>query len=361
MPERVVTLFGATGYTGRLLAAEACRQGLPVRLAGRRREPLETLATDLGITTEVAVADVDDRASMARLAESSTVLLTAVGPYDRLGRPVVEAALTGGCHYVDITAETIFLDWVYGQQRRAEEAGVVLCPGCGIDGLPGDLLAALAMERIGQPLLEARVASLVRGAWISAGSVRSAMLVAAGGGAAWVDGELVDEPVGAHRWRVPFPEPLGPRGAVSAPLPEAVTLGRSTGAPTARAYAVVPGSVAVPLVAGPLDRAARRLAGGSLSRLAERALDHLPEGPSETRRRAARVAALAEVVGPGGAGRAWGRARDLYATTARTAVGMARRLLHDGDPPVGARTPSQVLGEQAGAFLDETGVRWARL
>lgn len=358
----MLTVLGATGYAGRLVAAEALRQGLDVRLAGRRRETLGALADELGApTAETAVADVDDPASLTRLAETSTVVLNVVGPYERLGRPVVEAALAGGCHYVDVAAEASFLAWVYGQHDRARDAGVTLSPGCGIDGVPGDLLAALSAARLDGPVTEARAADVVRHGRVSAGSLRSALLVAAAGGAAWVGGQLVDEPVGAHRWRVPFPQPLGPRGAVSVPLPEAVTLGRSTGAPTARAYAVVPGGAALSLLAGPMDRAARRLAGGWPGRLVERAVDHVPAGPSAARRQAARLAVLVEVVGPDGAVRAWGRARDLYATTARTAVGVARRLLDDPGAPAGARTPSQVVGSHAGALLDEADVDWSHL
>lgn len=354
-----LTVLGATGYTGRLVAAEAVRQGLDVRLAGRRRDALERLASDLGVhDPDVAVADLEDPPSLARLAESSSVLVNTVGAYSRLGQPVVDAALRAGCHYLDVAAEVDFVAWAYDQHPRAEEAGVTLCPACGVNGAVGDLLASLGAARTGGQVNEARAAYLVRGARMSAGSIRSALDVAAGGGAAWLAGGLVDEPVGASHWRVPFPAPLGRRGAVSVPTPDVLTVARSTGAATARAYVALPASRAVGVLAGPLDRVARRL---SRARLAHRVPDWLPEGPDASTRRSTRMAALAEVVGAGGVGRVWADGRDLYGTTARLAVGVARRLHEADDPPGGVRTPAQIAGDDLGGLLNEGGLRWSLL
>lgn len=354
-----LTVLGATGYTGRLVAAEAVRRGLEVRLAGRRREGLERLASDLGVGQPgIAVADLQDPPSLTRLAQSSSVLVNAVGAYGRLGEPVVDAALGAGCHYLDLAAEVDFVAWAYDQHARAEEAGVTLCPGCGVNGATGDLLASLGAARTGGQANEARVAYLVRGVRMSAGSVRSALDVVAGGGAAWLDGRLVAEPVGASHWRVPFPRPLGRRGAVSAPTPDVLTVARSTGAATARAYAVVPASRAVGLLAGSLEPVTRRL---SDARLVRRVPEWLPEGPDAPTRRSLRMAALAEVVGSGGVGRVWAYGRDLYETTARLVIGVARRLQEADEPPGGVRTPAQLAGHEAGDLLDEAALGWSLL
>lgn len=353
-----LTVLGATGYTGRLVAAQAVRRGMPVRLAGRRRQALQRLASDLGVREpDLVVADLTDPPSLTRLAESSSVLVNAVGAYSRCGQPVVDAALRAGCHYLDLSAEVDFVAWVYDQHLRAEDVGVALCPGCGVNGATGDLLASLGAARTGGQVNEARVAYLVRGARPSAGSMRSALDVAAGGGAAWVTGRLVHEPLGASHWRVPFPPPLRRRGAVSVPTPDVLTVARSTGATTARAYAVVPASRVVPPLGGLLDRVGRRLSGARLARLVP---DWLPDGPGASARRSTRMAALAEVVGSGGVGRAWAHGRDLYETTARLVVAVAQRLSEDDDPSGGVRTPSQVA-DQAGDLLDEAGMAWSEL
>jgi short subunit dehydrogenase-like uncharacterized protein len=353
-----IAILGATGYTGRLCAQVAADQGLDVVLAARRPEPLARLAEELG-GLPTAQVDVADRRALRRLAESAGVLVTTVGPYSRLGRPALLAALDGDCHYVDVSGELPFLEWARGHDEEAREAGVALCPGFGFDGLPGDLLAGIATGALDGPARQARAAYLVRGGRASAGTLRSAIEMVGETGAAWRGGQRVAEPVAADRWRVPFPQPLGPRDAVSAPLPDVLTLGPSTGARDARAYAVVPGARLLPPVAGPLHAGLRALvrspAGDALRRLADR----LPEGPGPEQRAASRTFVLAEVEGESGAVRAWARLRDLYLATAHIALGTATRLLREGPPRPGALTPTELFAGDAGAFLQSIGADWA--
>jgi short subunit dehydrogenase-like uncharacterized protein len=358
-----LTILGATGYTGRLCAEEAVRQGVPVRLAGRRRDALEDLAAELGID-DVEVADVHDRRALAKLAGETQMLVTTVGPYEKLGRPVVEAAVSGGAHYLDVSGEVPFLEWAHAQGDRAADAGVALCPGFGFDGVPGELLAVIAADALDGPVSEVQAAYLVRGGRFSAGTARSALGMAAHGGAAWVGGRVVDEAPGAHRWRVPYPEPLGTRGAISVPFPEVVTVGRSTGAHTVRAYFDAPGAApVVPLIARPGQMALRVLSRTPVWSLLERSLDRLPDGPPEDTRAGARTAILVRVHGPDGTVCAWARLWDLYLATARIAIGVARRFLDGGPPAVGALTPSQAVGGAAGAaeLLREIGGDWSLL
>lgn len=349
----MLTILGATGYTGRLCAAEAIRVGLVPRLAGRRGDALEALAAELGGRAEIAVADVADEAALRRLARSSTVLLTTVGPYVRLGQPVLDAALAGPCHYVDVSGEVGFLSWAYEQDARARAAGVALCPGFGFDGVPGDLLAALAMRELRAPVERARAAYLLRHAVASAGTARSALGVFASGSVAWRDGALVTEPVAAATWRVPFPPPAGVQRAVSVPLPEAVTLPRSTGARLARAYAVAPATLPAALLrAG--AQAARVLARTPAWDLLERGVARLPQGPRPAQRERSSAFVVAQVTAGQRSCSASCSLTDVYGTTARIAVAVARRLLAGAGRP-GAHTPSQMLDGSGRDLLLEVG------
>jgi short subunit dehydrogenase-like uncharacterized protein len=365
MDRAPLTILGATGYTGRLCAAEAVRRGRAVRLAGRRRDALDALARELGGDVDVAAADVGDTAALAALAGATDVLLSTVGPYERLGRPVVEAALAEGCDYLDVSGELEFLDWVHRQGGRAEAAGVVLVPGAGFDGVPGDLLAALCAAEHDGEVHSVRAAYLLRGGRPSAGTARSALGVVANGGAAWLDGAMRAEPVAADAWDIPFPEPLGVRTGVSVPLPEVVTAGRTTTARTARTYVVVPSLPAIRPAAEGVARLGGLLASTPLWDLLHRAVDGLPEGPSPGERARARAAVLVEVAGPGGRTRAWARLTDMYTTTAVFAVAFADRLADPARRPApGARTPAQAAGGEPAAiadFLRAAGVRWDRL
>lgn len=368
VPTSTLTILGATGYTGRLCAAAAVERGVPVRLAGRRTEALDALAAELrsGATAAVStvVADVGDRRSLSALAGSSEVLLTTVGPYGRLGRPVAEAALAGGCAYVDVSGEVGFLSWAHGLRARAEVAGVALCPGAGFDGAPGEALAVLAAERMGGPVRRVRVAYRVRGGAASAGTLRSALGAVGDGGRALLRGRVVPEPVFVDRWRAPFPD--GPADALSVPLPEVVTLARSTGTRDARTYAVLRGAGGLARAAAPVSTVAQVLGRTPLPRAADALLDRLPGvrggGPDPGARARAVATVVVEVEGEdlgGGAARVVGTATltDPYAATARSAVAVAARLRSPAAPLPGVWTPTQAIGG-AERLLAAIGADW---
>ncbi len=360
MDEPTLTILGATGYTGRLCAAEAVRRGVALRLAGRRPDALADLADELaaiGPRPAVAVADVVDRAALARLAATSDVVLSTVGPYARLGRPVVEAAIDAGCAYLDVSGEATFVEYVHHAGPRAATTGATLVPAVGFDGAVADLLAAVAARDLAGTVDEARAATVFRSGGVSAGTARSALGVMTSGGVAWIGGRAVAERPGAHRWRAPFPAPTGTRGAVSMPLVDAVLLGRSTGAPTARAYLAVPAATVVGGVAAPAHAVARRIAGTPLWSLVEHAVERLPEGPPPEVRRHGDAVVLAEVGGRGDRRRAWAHVRDPYGATAVLAIHYAARLLAGGRRP-GAWTPSQ--SSDPAALLDDVAAAWGR-
>ncbi len=148
MSSRIV-LFGASGYTGDLAAREMVERGMTPVLAGRRREPLERLAAELG-GLEVKLADVDDPASVYALVEKGDVLVSTVGPFMRFGQPALDAALKAGAHYLDSTGEGPFIRRVFEQAGpRAQAQGTVLLTAMGYDFVPGNLAGALALRDAG--------------------------------------------------------------------------------------------------------------------------------------------------------------------------------------------------------------------
>jgi len=147
-PYRIVVL-GATGFTGRLVAEYLARSvgaSLPWAIAGRSVAKLEEVHRALvAINPEcskvgVVQADVGDAPSLDRLAASTSVLLTTVGPYARHGMPVVRACVEQGTDYVDITGEPAFVKETverYHEAAKAKGLRIVSC--CGFDSIPHDL------------------------------------------------------------------------------------------------------------------------------------------------------------------------------------------------------------------------------
>jgi len=141
-----VVLLGATGFTGRLVAERIAVQGpddLRWTIAGRDESRLRAVAASLPAhrpAPEVVVADVTDPHSLRRLAASTRVLATTVGPYMEYGEPVVAACAEVGTDYVDLTGEPEFVDRVWlAHHERAVASGSRLVHACGFDSIPYDL------------------------------------------------------------------------------------------------------------------------------------------------------------------------------------------------------------------------------
>jgi len=148
-----VVVFGATGVTGRRVAAYLAERAseTPLRWAAAARDGarLQAVLGEIGVSApETIVADVGDPASLAAMAARTRVVLDLVGPYTLHGRPVIEACIAGGAHYVDPTGEMPFVRHVIENfNGPAADAGVKLVQVCGFESLPPDLLVAIAAER----------------------------------------------------------------------------------------------------------------------------------------------------------------------------------------------------------------------
>jgi short subunit dehydrogenase-like uncharacterized protein len=204
-------------------------------LAARDADRVGRLAAQLGGPAgplEHAVADVEDAASVAALVGRGDVLLSTVGPFTRWGRPALEAAVGTGASYVDSTGEGVFIRRVFeDDDARARAAGSTLLTAFGYDYVPGNLAAALALERArqaGAEPVEVDVGYFLTGplgAGAASGGTRaSALFIIGEPGYALVDGRLVAERAGVRlvRTRAGGRE----RSALSVPASEQFTLAR---------------------------------------------------------------------------------------------------------------------------------------
>jgi short subunit dehydrogenase-like uncharacterized protein len=147
-----VVVFGATGVTGRRVAAylaeRAPETGSSWAAAARDIAKLERMLGEDGVPApETIAADIDDPDSLAAMASRASVVLDLVGPYTLYGRPVIEACVEGGAHYVDLTGEIPFVRQIIdGFDDLAREAGVKVVQVAGFEALPADLAVLLAVE-----------------------------------------------------------------------------------------------------------------------------------------------------------------------------------------------------------------------
>lgn len=147
-----VVVFGATGVTGRQVAAYLAQRakGTDIRWAAAGRDPakVERILGEIGVTApETIAADVSDPATLEAMASRTHVVLDLVGPYTLYGQPVIEACIAAGTHYADLTGEIPFVRRMIDTlQSKAEATGVKIVNVSGFEALPADLAVLLAAE-----------------------------------------------------------------------------------------------------------------------------------------------------------------------------------------------------------------------
>jgi short subunit dehydrogenase-like uncharacterized protein len=146
-------LYGAYGYTGRLLAAEALARGHRPILAGRSEAKLRRLREGLAKDApEVHACELRAFPLVGPALDEGVrgveAVFHAAGPFLETGVPMMEACLKAGVHYLDITGEVPVFEAAFDRDERAREAGIVLLPGVGLDVIPTDGAAALLADAL---------------------------------------------------------------------------------------------------------------------------------------------------------------------------------------------------------------------
>lgn len=139
-------LYGATGYVGEAMARACVQRGMAPILAGRNAAALAALGHELGLAYRVCALD-DARALDAALA-GVTAVMHCAGPFLYTSRPMVEACLRTGVHYLDITGEFPVFEAAAARDAEAKQRGVMVMPAVGFDVVPTDCLAVYLKQRL---------------------------------------------------------------------------------------------------------------------------------------------------------------------------------------------------------------------
>jgi short subunit dehydrogenase-like uncharacterized protein len=184
-----IVLWGATGFTGRLVADYLVRNyvsgdtGLRLALAGRNKTKLEGIAREVGAPQlPILVGDSFDTDSLNVIASKTEVLISAVGPYAKYGAEIVAACVRNGTDYCDLTGETHFVRaMIDAHQEDAREAGARIVHCCGFDSIPSDLGALMVQEafreRHGRYASEVKMAAGEMSGGMSGGTLASLLNV----------------------------------------------------------------------------------------------------------------------------------------------------------------------------------------
>ena len=337
-------IYGATGYTGTLVARLAKARGLRPVLAGRNAATLATMGKSLGL--EYRVARLDRPEELQEAISSMSVVVNAAGPYSATAEPLFSACLRTGTHYLDVSGEIPVFEALQKRDAEAQQANIMLMPGVGFVVLASDCLAAHVAGKL--PDAQRLRLAVSRTNLFSRGSAKTMMELFDGGIKIRQDGHLRSVGIGSLERQFDFGQ--GTKPAVVVSWPDVVTAYYSTQIPNIETYFEV----------GPMERSSifyARSAGWlmklPLSRpLLNAQLSMLPQGPSDAQRAQQSRVIVAEVEDSAGRiARSRLTTPEAYTFTADSTLMVVSKILA-GDWKSGFQTPSQRYGMDAVTSLD---------
>ncbi len=321
----IVVVYGATGHTGRFVAAELAHRQIETRLVGRNREQLDALCHALG-SGEVRVATVDDPAALDHALSGAAAVINCAGPFLDTSRPLIEAALRNRIHYLDVTAEQITTQNTFTHyDSAARAAGIVVMPAAAFYGGLADLLIS-ALVTDWQDVETIALATALDFWHPTAGTrltgarntVPRQMIR---------DGRLAPLPATSPPFSWDFPAPFNRQEMATVPFSEMITVSRHINVRTMSSY----------LNTKPLK---------DLSSVKTPS----PQSVDLRGRSAQRFVMTARVTRNGRTREATATGQDIYAVTAPLVVEACQRLMA---MPAGTHAGTRAMGEvfDAAAFL----------
>jgi short subunit dehydrogenase-like uncharacterized protein len=143
----MIGVIAATGFTGRLIAAELKALSANFFIAGRNQTKLKKLSAELG-GTEWRQVDVSEQQTFSNL-DGCRIIINCAGPFLDFGEPIVKEAVARNCHYLDLTGEQAFIKLVFEKYHEAaKQKQISLIPGCAFEYALGDAAGAQICEEL---------------------------------------------------------------------------------------------------------------------------------------------------------------------------------------------------------------------
>lgn len=328
-------IYGATGYTGKLVARRAAALGMTPILAGRNAAKLQAVAGSLGF--DWTAVSLDRPEALDRALAEVEVVLHIAGPFSVTSQPMLEACLRTRTHYLDITGEIEVFEACAARDAEARAAGIMVLPGAGFDVVPSDCLAAHMKRRM--PDATRLVLAISGLGGISHGTAKTMVESIAHGTRVRRGGRIVSlrRP---ERRMIDYGE--GPRPSIAVGWGDVSTAWHSTGIPDITVYFEATPELERMARLGPVAR--WLLARKPVQAFLKRQIDRLPEGPTDEERAKGRAILVGEVSDAAGhVLRSRLVTPEGYTLTAETSLDIARRAM-SGEAKPGFQTPSRAFG-----------------
>ncbi|MFN5225249.1 MAG: saccharopine dehydrogenase family protein [Bacteroidota bacterium] len=337
MSNNTFLLYGANGYTARLMIRLAAEHGLKPVLAGRNEAVIRQLATDNGL--DYRIASLDRPEEVDALLQGVEVVLHAAGPFMYTAKPMMEACLRNKVHYLDITGEITVFEMGKRFHQQALDAGILIMPGVGFDVVPTDCMALFVKNHLPDATrLELAFATL--GGMLSHGTATTMAENLGGDGAERRDGKIVRRPIGERGKWIDF----GVKNifCMSIPWGDVSTAYSTTAIPNITTYTrASPGTFNM-LRWQKMYNWILRL--GPVKNFYKKKIKQQPAGPSDEMR--AKAVSLIWAQGTNAAGKTFTarlQAPEGYTLTAITSLLITKKVL-EGKVAPGYHTPAGLYG-----------------
>lgn len=346
-------IYGANGYTGRLIAEQAIAKGHSPILAGRDASKIDAVGKELGCPARVF--SLSSPSAIAQHLDGLSAVLHCAGPFSRTARPMIEACLLAGVDYLDITGELDVIEFAFQQHDRAVAAGISIMPAVGFDVVPSDCLAAQLAAAL--PSATELQLAFKSGGSISPGTATTLWSVLGDGGRVREDGQIVRVPIAWQTMSIRFAS--GTRQAVTIPWGDVSSAFHTTGIPNIRVYTVMPTRRILSLRRWRWTLFLTRLA--PIQWLGRKWIKRNISGPNDTQRLQ-------------GKSELWGRVADNegqiveatlvtpegYSLTAQTALRIMQRTLA-GELAPGFSTPGKAFGGKFIETFADVRMKWLEI
>lgn len=332
-----ILLYGANGFTGRLILKRCLEKGLKPIVAGRNATEIQRLAGRHGL--DHRIFSLEDESKILRGLEGVDVLIHAAGPFMFTSKPMVEACIKCKTHYLDITGEVEIFEMCAGYDKKAKEAGIMVMPGTGFDVVPSDCLALHLKKRLPDAdTLQLAFAGL--GSGVSRGTARTVVENLGRGGAVRKNGRIAVVPNAHKTMTIDFGEIKMLCACI--PWGDISTAWRSTGIPNIEVFTGVNKNMVRGMKVG--NYFGWLLKMPLMKSFLRKRVDSRPPGPSDERRKKARSYFWGTVSNPAGKSCVTlQQTPEGYTLTAMTSVAIAQEILN-GNFKAGYQTPAMAYG-----------------
>ena len=155
-----IIIYGATGFTGQLCVKYLSKNANDISwaIAGRNKDKLENLKTELSLNVDIFVANSDDHEALDEITKNTKVVLSTAGPFHRYSSNLVKSCVKNSSHYVDITGEFFWIrDMIDLHHEDAKDNNVRIVNSCGFDSIPSDMGVYYIHKNISQKNLSIKM------------------------------------------------------------------------------------------------------------------------------------------------------------------------------------------------------------